>query len=670
MTAPDASFGSVDEAMDLVRAGLGYLAGADAASLPAVTQARLLREYERAQSQHTAGRARVLTAFTAQGGYADDGHGGSHPWLAWQTRVTAKAASGSIGWMRRLVAHPLIADALAAGTITESYARKVCGWSDVLPVAHRDGADEFLVDKAAGGLDLDGLSRLAEEIYSQVARPDRDDEDDARFRDRFFRLTRLFRGHGKADGDLTPECLAAVQEVLDTLGRKAGPEDDRSAGQRRHDALEEAMRLLLASGCLPERAGQAAQVQLHLTLDELMDMPGAASAASGWLARRLATGQPGSESNSDARPADSHVSDPGTSQPGGPSQPGSDDTGPAGPYPDHAGAGRPGGGSQPGGDPASARPDLDELIGPDPRDALTRPRPRALRRAAARAGQPGWLTGKAAAAYSCDAKIAPMVCGHLDRNQLARLVADWLAGDLANLATSTNPVPAPGPRCGCDEHPPAPRATIPGALPPTASRQATAAPGRPAAAGPVPPGLTPATAQATAAADGSALTPGGLARLQDTLLRYAISLLSGPAGLAAYLRTQLTGGFFPAPSLPLDLGEPTEQVPPHLRRAVIKRDRHCSFPGCTAPPVRCHVHHVIPRSQGGATRLDNLTLLCLFHHLIAVHRWGWTLQLHADGTTTAISPDGRKTLHSHSPPPGQDPLWADPPAHGPPATAA
>ena len=48
--APDASFSSVDEAMDLVRSGLGYLARADVASLPAVTQARLLREYERAQS--------------------------------------------------------------------------------------------------------------------------------------------------------------------------------------------------------------------------------------------------------------------------------------------------------------------------------------------------------------------------------------------------------------------------------------------------------------------------------------------------------------------------------------------------------------------------------------------------------------------------------------------
>ena len=123
---------------------------ADAASLPAVTQARLLRELERAGSQHTAARARVLTAFTAQGGYADDGHGGPHPWLAWQTRVTAKAASGSIGWMRRLSAHPRIAGALAAGQISESYARKICGWTDLLPYAYRDTADEFLAGQAAG----------------------------------------------------------------------------------------------------------------------------------------------------------------------------------------------------------------------------------------------------------------------------------------------------------------------------------------------------------------------------------------------------------------------------------------------------------------------------------------------------------------------------------------
>src|ERR1700733_114863 len=259
---------TADEAMDMVRTGLSFLARSGTAELPTVTQARLLRELERAGSQYTAARARILAVFDGQWGFRDDGHGGPHPWLTWltwQTRVTGKAASGAGGWMHRLMAHPVVWDALAAGTVSASYARKICEWAGMLPVMLRDAGAQILVDAAAGGADLDDLSGMAEDMFSRCAPPDTDSgREQARFRDRFFRLTRLFQGHGRADGDLTPECLAGLTEVLDTLGKKGGPEDRRSAGQRGHDALEEAMRLLLASGCLPERAGQPAQVQLHL----------------------------------------------------------------------------------------------------------------------------------------------------------------------------------------------------------------------------------------------------------------------------------------------------------------------------------------------------------------------------------------------------------------------
>ncbi len=90
-------------------------------------------------------------------------------------------------------------------------------------------------------------------------------------------------------------------------------------------------------------------------------------------------------------------------------------------------------------------------------------------------------------------------------------------------------------------------------------------------------------------------------------------------------------------------------MPPHLRRAVTLRDQHCRFPGCTQPPAVCQIHHLTPRAAGGPTALGNLALLCRFHHLTVIHRWNWTLTCHPDGTTTAVSPDGR-TLHSHSPP--------------------
>jgi hypothetical protein len=150
---------------------------------------------------------------------------------------------------------------------------------------------------------------------------------------------------------------------------------------------------------------------------------------------------------------------------------------------------------------------------------------------------------------------------------------------------------------------------------------------------------------------GGGLPPKTLRRLQDTLLRCAADVLSGPAGLAAFLRTGLLAGEFPpVVSLPLETGAATSTVPAQLRRAVITRDRHCAFPGCRQRPAACHAHHIVPRSDGGATALANLTLLCPFHHLIAIHRWGWKIQLNADATTTAVSPDGRRTLHSHGPP--------------------
>ena len=60
------------EALDMVRAGLGYLAAADAAQLDAATQAQCLRELEQAGAVLTAARAFIQAGFTAGQGYAGD----------------------------------------------------------------------------------------------------------------------------------------------------------------------------------------------------------------------------------------------------------------------------------------------------------------------------------------------------------------------------------------------------------------------------------------------------------------------------------------------------------------------------------------------------------------------------------------------------------------------
>ena len=121
---------------------------------------------------------------------------------------------------------------------------------------------------AAGGADLAGLAQLAEEIRRRVAGPDEDGDDG--FLNRGLQLDTTFGGAGRLTGNLSARCAAALQSVLDSLGKKMGAEDTRTVQQRDHDALEEACRRLLGAGCLPERAGQPVRLQLHLSLDQLL----------------------------------------------------------------------------------------------------------------------------------------------------------------------------------------------------------------------------------------------------------------------------------------------------------------------------------------------------------------------------------------------------------------
>jgi hypothetical protein len=374
-----------------------------------------------------------------------------------------------------------------------------------------------------------------------------------------------------------------VLAVLESLGKRTGPEDDRSRCQRQHDALEEACRRLIAAGGLPDVAGQPVQVQLHMTLDQLRNLPGAAAAARDWAA-----GPGGDPSAPPAGPAGET----------GPGDAGHDDTGPGDAAHDDtghddaehddtshddapAGSGR-------GACTANGQSGGQAGAG----EASWANRSDAARRAfeAGRAGadgQPGWIRDpRAAEAYACDAQIAPMVTGTLNPAVLAAMTRDLVTAIPLNPADSDI------------------------AQLPRRVRRA----------------------------------------LRDSVLRHALAALSGPGGLASYLRTSLLPGQLATISLPLDVGTATSTIPPWLRRAVITRDRHCAFPGCHQPPAVCQVHHLRPRSEGGATALGNLALLCSFHHLIAVHRWGWVLALNGDGTTTATSPDGTRVLHSHGPP--------------------
>jgi len=506
--SPVPMFPSAADAMATVRAGLRFLAAADATQMPVQTQAECLQMLEQANAISTAARASILGAFAAGQGYSADADYSPRAWLINRTQITKGAAVAHTAWVRRAAAHPLIVQALAEGEISESFARTVCLWTDKLPEDSRDTADTILVGAARAGMDLRDLAELAGEMDAR-SRPDTPDSDpDGEFDDRSVRLETTFGGAGVMNGDLTPECAAVVTEVLDALSAPAGAEDTRTYAQRYHDALQEAMRRLVASGLLPERAGQPAKVWAHVSLADLLMLDGSSALQQQWTAE-------------------------------------------------------------------------------------VRAQWAAHRAAASVGGSDGaaWLEGDAARAFACDASVTPVVLGEVNYPVMDDLVR--LCAELARLnhAEAT----------GSEEEPQPPTLRV---------REA----------------------------------------LEQQIIGKAVDLLSGPGGLASFLRRRQLGARLGGPSLPLDVGY-AETIPASIRNAVILRDNHCQWAGrCNQPASACEVHHVKHKSKGGKTSVRDCVLLCFFHHQICIHRWGWTLVLNPDGTTTAWNPDKTKVLHSHGPP--------------------
>jgi hypothetical protein len=303
-------------------------------------------------------------------------------------------------------------------------------------------------------------------------------------------------------GDLTAGCAAAVAAVLDALAAPAGKEDDRTKGQRYHDALAEAMRRLVAANLLPERAGQPVKAWIHISLADLMLLDGDSALQEQWTEQ-------------------------------------------------------------------------------------VRARWAARRAKAAETGanDGAWLDGDAAEAIACDAAMAPVVTGDIDIDALEDLVR--LCVELDKLRQGGEPRPGT-----------------------TAARAA----------------------------------------VEQAVIGKAVDLLSGPGGLASFLRRRQLGARLAGPSLPLDIGY-AETVPAGIRNAVLLRDRHCQWAGrCDQPAGACQVHHTKHKANGGPTSVKDCVLLCWFHHQVVIHRWGWTLVLNPDGTTTAWNKDKTKVLHSHGPP--------------------
>ena len=272
---------STAQALGMLKSAMGYLSAADATAMAAETQAQCLQTLEQINSMGTAARASILSAFTSSQGYSADADYSPRAWLINRTHITKGAAVAYTAWVRRAAAHPLVAVALAAGEVSESFARTICQWTDKLPENCRESADTILVGAAQAGMDMRDLTGLAGEIYARSLPDTHDDGPDDSFDDRSVKLETTFEGAGVLSGDLTPECASIVTTVLDALSAPAGAEDTRTQAQRYHDALHEAMHRLVTAGLLPERAGQPVKAWVHISLADLMALDGSSALHGG-----------------------------------------------------------------------------------------------------------------------------------------------------------------------------------------------------------------------------------------------------------------------------------------------------------------------------------------------------------------------------------------------------
>ncbi len=184
------------------------------------------------QAKLTAAHAGFLRRFDAADAHDADGYGSSSAWLAAMAGMSKKAAKASVRQMRQLGDRPLPGTALAAGDITDSLAFTIADWTRKLPAEMRTKTDRILLEAAAAGASLDDLATIAVcaiEKWRQQ-QPDPGNPDDA-FEDRSVQIGTTFGGAAVMRGNLTPECATAVRAVLEALGKKAGPEGDRTRGE-------------------------------------------------------------------------------------------------------------------------------------------------------------------------------------------------------------------------------------------------------------------------------------------------------------------------------------------------------------------------------------------------------------------------------------------------------
>ena len=96
----------------------------------------------------------------------------------------------------------------------------------------------------------------------------------------------------------------------------------------------------------------------------------------------------------------------------------------------------------------------------------------------------------------------------------------------------------------------------------------------------------------------------------------------------------------------LSVGRKTRSIPGAIKRALLRRDRGCRFPGCTNR-LFVEGHHIAHWADGGETKLTNLVSLCSHHHRF-VHEYGYRIEV-IENDLQFTDPRGRRVIANPGP---------------------
>ncbi|RQX18641.1 HNH endonuclease [Micromonospora ureilytica] len=268
---------------ELAQADDAVAACVDAATwaLPEHDLVAALDAAHRLQQRLAAVTLTLIREIDGRGTARTQGASSTSVWLRERLRLTIPAARRLIELATALDSGiPGVRQALAEGHISLDQARVITDTAaTVQATAGTEAADKAIgvLTDWASQFDPTQLRKLGTRILDHVA-PDIADaaaqaalDAEARraARDRHLTLSEQTDGRIRLTGTLDAEAAGLFRAAIDPLTAPAGPDDSRSPGQRRHDALAEVCQLALRTGGLPDSGGDSAQIVVTTSYDGL-----------------------------------------------------------------------------------------------------------------------------------------------------------------------------------------------------------------------------------------------------------------------------------------------------------------------------------------------------------------------------------------------------------------